>query len=240
VTIDPTIEDGSSFRAALDELTGLLVAEETLETVLRRVVALACAGIGACDYASVTLMNQQVPETIVCTDRVAEEIDDVQYSNDSGPCLYAFRQREVVSVPSMADGDSWQPVRAAAMSRGVHSSFSLPLAAGDVSVGALNLYARDDHAFNSVPPESALQFAAQAAAAVWNARTYEHARSVVRHLETALETRDVIGVAKGIIMANEKVTIDEAFTILRDASQHRNVKLRDVAAEVATTGATPT
>ena len=30
--------------------------------------------------------------------------------------------------------DSWQPVRAAAMSRGVHSSFSLPLAAGEVSL----------------------------------------------------------------------------------------------------------
>jgi len=49
-------------------------------------------------------------------------------------------------------------------------------------------------------------------------------------LEKALETRDLIGQAKGILMERERVTGDQAFEMLRSSSQHMNLKLRDVAA----------
>jgi len=232
-------EAGSVFRASLDELTELLVAEETLPAVLERVVSLACTAIEACDYASVTWMNQDQPETIVCTNPLAEQIDAAQYAGDAGPCLSAFRDRAVRSVPSMTDGESWPLFREAAITRGVQSSLSLPLGTGEVQLGALNLYGRQHHAFNSVAPDAALLFAKQAAAAVWSARTQEGTRRVIDNLETALESREVIGTAKGIIMANEKVTGEEAFAIVVRASQHRNIKLRDIALEVIETGATP-
>ena len=231
--------DEASFRAALDELAGLLAAPETLGSALGRVVDLACSAIGGCDLASVTWLDGEEPETIVCTNPLAEEIDRVQYANDSGPCLYAVRRREVVSVPSMAAGDSWLPVRERAISRGVRSSLSLPLVAGDVKLGALNLYSHDEDAFSALPTEAALLFATHATAAALSARAHDRTREVVKNLENALETRDVIGMAKGVIMSNEKVTPDEAFAILRDASQHRNVKVRDLAAEVVATGVTP-
>jgi transcriptional regulator with GAF, ATPase, and Fis domain len=231
--------DDSSFGAAFDELTCLLVAQEPLEVVLRRVVDLACAGIGECDYASVTTTDDFGPKTLVHSDPIANKIDEVQYANDSGPCLFALRRQEVVSIPSMAEGDSWQPVRDTAMRVGVHSSFSLPVATGDVKIGALNLYARHDHAFDDVQPAAGLLFAAQAAAAVSTAQTHERTRSVMGNLEIALETRDLIGMAKGIIMANDRTTSEGAFKILATASQNRNVKLRDVAAEVIATGSTP-
>ena len=233
-------DDRSVFRAALDELLELLVAAETLETVLDRVVWLACSGIGACDLASITWTDNGAPQTIVYTDPVAETIDEAQYAHDAGPCLEASRRREVVSVPSMADGETWRAFREAAMSHGVYSSLSLPMAVGDVQVGALNLYGRADHAFNSVAPEAALLFAKQAAAAVWTVRTSNETQNLVKHLETALQTRELIGLATGIVMANEKLTSAEAFDRLRTTSQHRNIKLRDLAVEVTETGATPT
>ncbi len=59
-------------------------------------------------------------------------------------------------------------------------------------------------------------------------------RAEVEGLRQALETRDVIGQAKGILMASEGTTADEAFDILRRASQRLNVKVRDVAAQIAT------
>lgn len=54
----------------------------------------------------------------------------------------------------------------------------------------------------------------------------------VAGLTEALESRDVIGQAKGILMASQGISADEAFNILRRASQRLNVKLRDVAAQV--------
>lgn len=51
-------------------------------------------------------------------------------------------------------------------------------------------------------------------------------------IRQALDTRDLIGQAKGIIMSTMLCTSDEAFQLLRQQSQHENRKLVDVAAEV--------
>jgi len=57
-------------------------------------------------------------------------------------------------------------------------------------------------------------------------------RALVGQLTHALTTRPVINQAKGILMAQEGCTPDEAFDILREASQHRNRPLRDIAQEL--------
>ena len=64
-----------------------------------------------------------------------------------------------------------------------------------------------------------------------------HAREL-EMIRTALETRDVIGQAKGVIMATMCVSPDEAFALLRTQSQHENVKLVDIAVEIAKRAAT--
>jgi AmiR/NasT family two-component response regulator len=58
-------------------------------------------------------------------------------------------------------------------------------------------------------------------------------------LNQALESRDVIGQAKGILMERNRVTADEAFDMLRRASQQVNRKLRDLAEDIASTGEEP-
>lgn len=54
----------------------------------------------------------------------------------------------------------------------------------------------------------------------------------IANLEKALETRDIIGQAKGILMARQRIDADAAFDVLRLASQRTNKKLRDVASEL--------
>lgn len=68
-------------------------------------------------------------------------------------------------------------------------------------------------------------------------QTLSDLRNQIEQLRTALETRDVIGQAKGILMERHKVTADEAFAMLNLASQHCNVKLRDLANELTESGA---
>jgi hypothetical protein len=48
----------------------------------------------------------------------------------------------------------------------------------------------------------------------------------------ALESRDTIGQAKGIIMVTVGCSADEAFKLLRDQSQHENRKLVEIAADI--------
>lgn len=63
------------------------------------------------------------------------------------------------------------------------------------------------------------------------------AQEAIANLQIALKSARVIGAAIGIIMASMKLTEEDAFAALRSASQHTNVKLRDVAADVVLTGA---
>jgi glucose-6-phosphate-specific signal transduction histidine kinase len=64
----------------------------------------------------------------------------------------------------------------------------------------------------------------------------EQLASLIREvdgLKVALASRTVIGIALGIIIEREHVTESEAFQILKRKSQHSNVKLRDIAAQMA-------
>jgi len=58
----------------------------------------------------------------------------------------------------------------------------------------------------------------------------------VANLRKAVESRDVIGQAKGILMERYKLTADEAFDRLRERSQHSNRRVAELARVLAETG----
>ncbi len=58
-------------------------------------------------------------------------------------------------------------------------------------------------------------------------------------IQAALATREMIGQAEGILMEREHTTADQAYDILRRASQHLNTKIRDVAQAIVDTGESP-
>jgi ANTAR domain-containing protein len=85
------------------------------------------------------------------------------------------------------------------------------------------------------PADPLARSADRAAASVAIAEAAAH----IRQLRTALDSRDVIGQAKGILMERYRLTPDGAFALLARASQDTNVKLREVATELCRTGSLP-
>ncbi|HEV2809463.1 MAG TPA: GAF and ANTAR domain-containing protein [Acidimicrobiales bacterium] len=108
---------------------------------------------------------------------------------------------------------------------GVCSILALRLFVEDDTMGALNLYSTKGDAFDTTDVALGKAFAANAAVAVLAARREEQ-------LEHKAQTRSVIGQAMGIIMARSGVSADEAFEMLRAASQRTNDKLVDVAQRI--------
>jgi GAF domain-containing protein len=215
----------------LTELVGLLPADESFEDTLQRIVVLACGTVGGCDAASVTLLvdGRADARTVVHTDDVALRLDETQYRLQAGPCLDAASGGEPVGVPSMAAEDRWPPFSAEAVAAGIGSSYSVPLAVRGKPMGALNLYARGDDAYDTEAKGTAVLFAAQAGVAIANAQVYDASRRLTEQLEEAMRSRAVIEQAKGILMAERGCDADTAFDLLRAASQRENVKLREVA-----------
>ncbi|WP_330288855.1 ANTAR domain-containing protein [Streptomyces sp. NBC_00576] len=104
--------------------------------------------------------------------------------------------------------------------------------------------------FSSSPPPDTRQLVASlrsdqglCAVAAERAEQVERLREEVHQLQQAIDSRPVIDQARGILMAVEACTADQAWDALRDASQHANTKLRDVAealVAVTTGGPAPT
>jgi GAF domain-containing protein len=214
----------------LTELVGLLPADETFEQTLHRIVLLACQTVAGCDAASVTLLgNGAGARTVAHTREVALTLDEIQYDLGDGPCLTAATGGEPVEVRSMGSETRWAPFPAAAVANGVLSSYSVPLAVRARPMGALNMYAGTDGAYDDHARETGVLFGAQAAVAIANAQVYDASRRLTDQLEEAMRSRAVIEQAKGILMAERGCDPELAFDLLRAASQRENVKLRDIA-----------
>ena len=228
--------DPDGLDNAVRILSRLLLAEETLEATLSRVAGLACRTLEACDLASVTMMSDGRPSTPVQTDPLAGELDSAQYRSDRGPCLEAYSVRQVVRGTIPDSADRWPEFTAAAAEAGIRSILAVPLVVSDRPLGALNLYSKTAEGYGEADEETAVLFSEQAAVACANAEVYWRTYSLTEHLREALESRDVIGQAKGILMARRGCTPDAAFEALRKVSQHRNIKLRQIAEQVVYLG----
>ena len=121
---------------------------------------------------------------------------------------------------------------------GVRSVLALPLAANG-NLGALNLYARYPAAFGVVDRAKGVVLASLANLALSAAHSHDDEERLVDNLHSALSSREIIGQAQGILMERERIAADEAFDILRRASQHLNLKLREVAQTLVDTGERP-
>ena len=231
MTDDPEVLDN-----AVRTLSRLLLAEETLETTFGRVASLACRTLPPCDLASVTMINDGQASTPVQTHPLADDLDSAQYRSQRGPCLEAYSIRQVVRGTVPESAPRWPEFMAAAAKAGIRSVLAVPLVASDRPLGALNLYSRTAESYSEADEETAVLFSEQAAVACANAEVYWRTYNLTEHLREALESRDVIGQAKGILMARRGCTPDAAFEALRTASQHRNIKLREIAEQVVYLG----
>lgn len=235
--LEPAVpEEAEALEGAIRTLSRLLLSEEPLETTLGRVAGLACRTIPGCEMASLTMMTGGRPSTAVQTDPEVEPLDTAQYQGKGGPCLEAYATRQIIRLNVAEDGFRWPEFTEAARAAGVVSVLAVPLTVGRSPVGALNLFSKTKHGFTEADEETAGLFSEQAAVACANAEVFWRTYSLTENLREALESRDVIGQAKGILMARRGCSPDEAFEALRKASMHRNVKLKDIAGEVVYTG----
>lgn len=213
------------------EVARSLAQQGSLEAILQCIVEMASRTVPGTAFGGVSLVSARAKvETVAATDARCRHVDQVQYETGEGPCLDAIWEQETVRIDDLAGTDRWPQFSERAVAIGVRSVLAFRLFVQEDSMGALNLYARERKAFSDESVHLGHVFAAHASLA------WDHARET-DGLQAAIATRGLIGQAQGILMAQHKVTADAAFSLLRVASQQRNVKLRSVAQEVVDTGA---
>jgi hypothetical protein len=219
----------------VSEMARILFAAGSVTDTLAQVVETAVATIEGCDCAGLFLAQKDVITIPVHTDPLVDEVDDLQTELGEGPCLDAMSQRMMFYAADLLEDIRWPRFGPRATAAGIRSILALPLNES----GALNLYAQLPGAFGVDDRAKAAILASLADLALSVAHSHEDEARRSDNLNLALGTREVIGQAQGILMERERITPDQAFDILRRASQHLNRKLRDVAQDLVDTGERP-
>lgn len=209
------------------------LAEGDVQQTLQKVVDMAVDTISGCDHAGISFLKGGKGSTPAASDDVPLLVDAIQYETGEGPCLSAIREHDVFESGDLRLESRWPKFAARAQrDTGISSMLSFRLFVADDTLGALNLYSKAVDAFDERSRTVGLVFAAHAALALSTAIHGEQ-------MDQALESRDLIGQAKGILMAREGVSADEAFDMLRRASQRLNVKLREIAGQMVDSAGAP-
>lgn len=233
VHLDEFATLGADGWGALDRLgRALHVKEAGLERTLEAVVATATRTIPGAAAAGLNLYERGrfVPQAIFGA--APHRLDALQQQTGTGPCIDASRDQVTVRIEDATTEARWPDWISLALSLDVLSMLCIPLWVDEQRLGSLSLYGGETHAFGEHESYLAGLFASHAALALSDAQRTENLRRVVLN-------RDIIGQAKGILMERHRITADQAFTRLSEASQRTNRKLIEIAELVAATGALP-
>jgi GAF domain-containing protein len=232
------VRDSDQLRELADAFERIRqqVSAEAADTVMDAVTQVAVALIPGVDWASITLLSGGRFRTSAATDERARQADQVQYELNAGPCVDAVLEGTLSYIGDTRMDALWPKFSLRVADEfGVGSMLSYRLNfddATDTTIGGLNLYSLRTAVFDDDVFALGLLLAINAALAVGAAQNRRKAASLIKGLES---NRD-IGVAMGILMNAHKITRQQAFDLLRVASQHRHRKLHDIAFDVVDTG----
>jgi GAF domain-containing protein len=235
VNRDQHLPLADELAAVFARMSGLLLSRETVETSLGLVSSLALDTVPGAVGAGVTLVDARGRKrSSGSTDARVEQADDLQYQLGEGPCLTAVAARQLIRLDDVATDPRWPRWSRAVAPLGLHAALSAPLVAGEESLGALKVYA-DAGTFDGHGERLISMFAAQAAVLVANVQSYERAQRLSDDLRRAMESRDLVSMAKGMLMAREGVDEPTAFDMLVARAGQNGATLHDAARSLVDT-----
>jgi GAF domain-containing protein len=231
------VVDHAALRVAFQDFARAVLGPYDADRMLHLLTGQVVEVLGV-DGAGVSLatVDEQL-RFVTATDDEVATVEDAQVSLNEGPCHEAYRIGQPVAVTHLELEARWPGYRRTALALGMRSVAGIPMPAAGRRIGALNLYRKRSHTWDTAELETAQLLADMATGYILNSSRLHHIEEQWRaNLDRALEGRDIIGQAKGILRARHGLTAEGAFELLRRTSQHHNVKLRQIAAQVVETG----
>lgn len=157
-------------------------------------------------------------------------LDLFQVQNNEGPCRECCITHETVISENIAADNRWPNFSALATAENFVSVYAIPLQAQHVVVGALNLFSQAPLSTEQLLIARSLADAATLA--FLQADTQQDRLLIARKLRLAVEGRNVIEQAKGVLSERHKISTMEAFWKLRDISNQRDTDIVELATAI--------
>jgi GAF domain-containing protein len=222
----------SDVRHALVELGRLRFGEMNVEDAIREIVHTTHsmfdvdgAGLMLCDA------DQHLRTVAASDDRLAH-LEDLQIAHQEGPCIDAFDTKQLVGVDNLEGDGRWPDFSAAAVGRHVRAVLASPLPYNQDAVGVVAVVSEDSHPWSPEGELALLAFTDLAALLIASMMLGEQRSELSVQLQGALDGRQVIEQAKGIMMGTQGISAREAYEQLRSRARSERRKLAAVCTDV--------
>ena len=216
-------------------LLGLVLDSPEIASFLTELAIMTASCLSSQDdfvECGVTVLRDKRPAVVASSDARAASLDEIQNGFGDGPCLTALRENNTILIPDLMAEERWHHYAEAALDYGVRSILAVPLDLAGEAQGVANLYSRRPNGFSDLDILTAENFVANASRSLGLALGMARLKGVHDDLVAAMQSRTIIDMAVGVIMAQNGSSQDDAVRILTRASNSRNIKLRDVASTV--------
>src|SRR3954447_15536825 len=229
---DPTSAPPPELSAALTQMAGLVLSRETVDTALTLVTTLAETTTAGTIGAGVTVADEHGKRSKAASNPMVEQADALQYELDEGPCLTAWLSSQAVRMDDTTADSRWPRWNSAAARLGVRSVLSVPLVIAGETIGALKVYSDQPRNYGEREERVMSLFAEQSAILLANTQSLQQARRLSRQLTDALDSRDAVVRATGVLLARGAVDAEAAFTMLADAARRSGGSVQQVARDL--------
>jgi hypothetical protein len=202
---------------------------EVVDAALRLVVALAHATVTGADGVSVMLSRAGSLATVAATDETISGMDADQYATGQGPCVSAATDGHRIYVESLDTEIRWPEFIPRAKQRGINSILSMPLLTRGRPLGALNIYSNRAGAFSDPEQPLATLCAQQASDLLASTAVSVSAEDLSVRIRYALEVRETVTLAVGVVMTREGVSADDAHALLLQSAHRAAIPLGEQA-----------
>jgi GAF domain-containing protein len=227
--VDVSLHD---VHQALIDLGKLRFAEMRVDDAIRQVVHTTHAMFDV-DGAGLMLADadQHLRNVAASDDRFAH-LEDLQITHGEGPCIDAFDQKELVGAEDLESDRRWPKFSTAAVAREVRAVLASPLPYNQDAVGVVAVLSEQRRPWSPEGELALLAFTDLAALLIAAMMAGEQQSGIAAQLQVALDSRQVIEQAKGVLMGKQCISARAAYEQLRGRARAERRKLSAVCAEV--------
>jgi len=205
---------------------------QALQPVLALATSIAASAIGAATGAGISLIQDSSRTSTASTNALVELADERQYELGEGPCLTSWRDSVLIRMDDLEHETRFPAWTAAARALHLRSVLSTPLRGVHRNLGAIKVYSEQPYAFGRADEDLLLRLAEQASLLLENLEVLAEAEQTSAAVTAALQVRQQVALAQGILVERHGVTPEQAFLQLAEEAARRGRSAAEQAAEL--------
>jgi GAF domain-containing protein len=217
---------------ALTELGRLRFGEMRVEDAIREIVHTTHTMFDVDGAGLMLADDEQHLRSVAASDGRFAHLEELQIRHREGPCLDAYETKELVRAEDLSGDSRWPAFSDAALARKVRAVLASPLPYNQDAVGVVAVLSEHRRPWSPEGELALLAFTDLAALLIAAAMQGEQQSGIAAQLQGALDSRQVIEQAKGVLIAQQRISGREAYEQLRARARAERRKLATVCAEV--------